>query len=186
MAAETFLENLLPDDENARRRMALRLHIDSIDTFLLLGNADTVGGLVFTAEPSLPRRPVEVRPVYDEEIAQQIGYVRANGYGWFARDVNDEFYERSIPRCRFSIAGGQPNPWDEENGSRTAPVRRNCVCLYKSDNVHYVRKGLRRARNGSADGTRAPEASSNWATDDSGRTLRSPPIPRAARENGDP
>lgn len=107
-AAETFLENLLPDDENARRRMALRLHIDSIDTFLLLGNADTVGGLVFTAEPNLPRRPVEVRPVDDEEIAQQIGYVRANGYSWFARDVNDEFYERSIPRCRFSIAGGQP------------------------------------------------------------------------------
>lgn len=31
--ASAFLENLLPDDENARRRMALRLHLDSTDMF---------------------------------------------------------------------------------------------------------------------------------------------------------
>lgn len=44
--ASAFLENLLPDDENARRRMALRLHLDSTDMFKLLADADTVGGLV--------------------------------------------------------------------------------------------------------------------------------------------
>ena len=107
-APSAFLENLLPDDENARRRMAVRLHVDSTDTFSLLGNADTVGGLVFTRQDSLPSWPTEVRPLDDGEVARQIGYVRDNGYNWFARDLDDEFAERPTPRCRFSIAGGQP------------------------------------------------------------------------------
>lgn len=107
-AASAFLENLLPDDENARRRMALRLHLDSTDTFKLLADADTVGGLVFSDKPELPHHPIEAKPLDEEEIGNQIGYVRANGYNWFARDDEDEFYERDTPKCRFSIAGGQP------------------------------------------------------------------------------
>ena len=47
-AASAFLENLLPDDENARRRMASRLHLDSTDTFKLLADADTVGAVSYT------------------------------------------------------------------------------------------------------------------------------------------
>ncbi|TPF85856.1 phosphatidylinositol kinase [Bifidobacterium sp. UTCIF-37] len=107
-APKAFLENMLPDDPNARQRMAARLHISSTDTFDLLDGADTVGGLVFTRRDKLPDMPLEVRPLDDEELARQIGYVRANGYNWFARDIDDEFNERAVPRCRFSIAGGQP------------------------------------------------------------------------------
>lgn len=107
-APSAFLENLLPDDEGARRRMALRLHSEDTDTFSLLGMADTVGGLVFTKTPELPDAPIDVTPLDDAEIIAQIGYARANGYSWFARDEDDEFYERNRPRCRFSIAGGQP------------------------------------------------------------------------------
>ena len=61
-AASAFLENLLPDDENARRRMASRLHLDSTDTFKLLADADTVGGLVFSDKPELPHIPSRRNP----------------------------------------------------------------------------------------------------------------------------
>lgn len=108
LAPEAFLANLLPDDEAAQRRMAARLHVDSIDPFVLLGNADTVGGLTFTPDAKTPAPAVTARPVDDEEIARQIGYAARNGHHWFARDPDDEFSERERPRCRFSIAGGQP------------------------------------------------------------------------------
>ena len=107
-APEAFLENLLPEDGAARARMALRLHVDSTDPFALLREADTVGGLTFTAEAEPRGRTVVASPVDDEEIARQVGYAARNGHHWFARDPDDEFSERPLPRCRFSIAGGQP------------------------------------------------------------------------------
>lgn len=97
-APTAFLENLLPEDSSARWRMADRLEVDSTDTFDLLANADTVGGLVFSESETLPTPRGEVRPISEEEFAAQIRQSGAAGHNWFARGDH----------CRFSLAGGQP------------------------------------------------------------------------------
>lgn len=98
IAPKAFLENLLPESQKARWRMADRLGVDSVDTFDLLAGVDVTGGLVFTPSAEKPSVQGEARPLDDDELAAQIIQTRAAGSAWFARTEH----------CRFSLAGGQP------------------------------------------------------------------------------
>lgn len=93
-------DNLLPDSEPIRRRMAERVHADGYDAYSLLAKVgrDCVGALQFLPpdiEPG-PAGTVEGRPVGDDYIARKIGDLTANPLGI---DEDEEF--------RLSIAGAQ-------------------------------------------------------------------------------
>lgn len=93
-------DNLLPDSEPIRRRMAERIHADGYDAYSLLAKIgrDCVGALQFLSpdiEPG-PAGTVEGRPVGDDYIARKIGDLAANPLGI---DEDEDF--------RLSIAGAQ-------------------------------------------------------------------------------
>lgn len=93
-------DNLLPDNEPIRRRMAERVHADGYDAYSLLAKIgrDCVGALQFLpddVEPG-PAGIVEGRPASEEYIAAKIGDLAATPLGV---DEDEEF--------RLSIAGAQ-------------------------------------------------------------------------------
>lgn len=94
------LDNLLPDNEQIRRRMADRVRAEGYDAYSLLAaiGRDCVGALQFLPEGTLPAiaGKVEGRPVADDEIA---GKIRELGQNPLGVDEDDAF--------RISIAGAQ-------------------------------------------------------------------------------
>jgi serine/threonine-protein kinase HipA len=93
-------DNLLPDNEPIRRRMAERVHADGYDAYSLLAKVgrDCVGALQFLPdgmEPG-PAGTVDGRAVDEEFIAGKIGDLAATPLGV---DEDEEF--------RLSIAGAQ-------------------------------------------------------------------------------
>ena len=93
-------DNLLPDSDAIRRRLAERVHADSADAYGLLAKIgrDCVGALQLLpdgVEPG-PAGTVEGRPVDDEYIARKIGDLTATPLGV---DEDEEF--------RISLAGAQ-------------------------------------------------------------------------------
>ena len=93
-------DNLLPDSDAIRRRLAERVHADSSDAYGLLAKIgrDCVGALQLLpdgVEPG-PAGTVEGRPVDEEYIARKIGNLTATPLGV---DEDEEF--------RISLAGAQ-------------------------------------------------------------------------------
>ena len=93
-------DNLLPDSDAIRRRLAERVHADSSDAYGLLAKIgrDCVGALQLLpdgVEPG-PAGTVEGRPVDEEYIARKIGDLTATPLGV---DEDEEF--------RISLAGAQ-------------------------------------------------------------------------------
>jgi serine/threonine-protein kinase HipA len=93
-------DNLLPDDDAIRRRLAERVHADRSDAYGLLTRVgrDCVGALQFLpdgVEPGLAGT-IEGRPVDEEYIARKIGDLTATPLGV---DEDEEF--------RISLAGAQ-------------------------------------------------------------------------------
>lgn len=93
-------DNLLPDNEPIRRRMAETVHADGYDAYSLLAKIgrDCVGALQFLPEGATPEPAgtVDGRPVDDEYIAHKLGDLKATPLGV---DEDEEF--------RISIAGAQ-------------------------------------------------------------------------------
>jgi serine/threonine-protein kinase HipA len=93
-------DNLLPDSEPIRRRMAERVNADSYDAYSLLAKVgrDCVGALQFLPEGVEPRPAgaVEGRPVGEDYIARKLGDLTATPLGV---DEDEEF--------RISLAGAQ-------------------------------------------------------------------------------
>jgi serine/threonine-protein kinase HipA len=93
-------DNLLPDNEAIRRRMAERVHADGYDAYSLLAKVgrDCVGALQFLPEGVEPGQAgvVEGRPASEDYIAAKIGDLAATPLGV---DEDEEF--------RLSIAGAQ-------------------------------------------------------------------------------
>ena len=93
-------DNLLPDSEQIRRRMAERVHADGQDAYSLLAavGRDCVGALQFLPEDVLPADAglVEGRTVSDAEIARIIRELNQNPLGVSEDDA-----------FRISIAGAQ-------------------------------------------------------------------------------
>ena len=93
-------ENLLPDSDAIRRRMAERVSADGIDAYSLLTaiGRDCVGALAFLPEgidPG-PARAVNAKPIADDEIAHLLANLGTTPLGL---DTDGDF--------RISIAGAQ-------------------------------------------------------------------------------
>lgn len=93
-------DNLLPDNEKIRGRVATRVGADGIDAYSLLAaiGRDCVGALQFLPEGSDPPRPGEIRgePVSDRAIAKILDDLTTNPLGL---DDSEHF--------RISLAGVQ-------------------------------------------------------------------------------
>ena len=93
-------DNLLPDDEGIRRRLAERVHAEGSDVYSLLATIgrDCVGALQFLPDGVAPGTAgaVEGRPVNEDYIARKIGDLTATPLGV---DEDEEF--------RISLAGAQ-------------------------------------------------------------------------------
>jgi serine/threonine-protein kinase HipA len=99
-AVIAVFDNLLPDSEAIRRRLAERVHADGADAYSLLAKVgrDCVGALQFLpdgVEPG-PAGTVAGRPVGEDYIARKIGDLTATPLGV---DEDEEF--------RISLAGAQ-------------------------------------------------------------------------------
>jgi serine/threonine-protein kinase HipA len=94
-------ENLLPDNDDIRRRLADRAHADGSDAYSLLAavGRDCVGALQFVPDgvDAGKAGAVDARAVADREIADRIGNLTRNPLG--ISDDDREF--------RISIAGAQ-------------------------------------------------------------------------------
>lgn len=94
-------DNLLPDNDDIRRRLAERAHADGSDAYSLLAavGRDCVGALQFVPDGMDTGKAGEVdaRAVTDQEIAERIGDLARNPLG--IGDDDREF--------RISIAGAQ-------------------------------------------------------------------------------
>ena len=93
-------DNLLPDNEKIRGRVAARVDAEGIDAYSLLAaiGRDCVGALQFLPEGSEPPRPGEIEgePLNDRAIAKILGDLTANPLGL---DDSEHF--------RISLAGVQ-------------------------------------------------------------------------------
>jgi serine/threonine-protein kinase HipA len=94
------LDNLLPDSDVVRRRLAQRVHADGADGYSLLGKIgrDCVGALQFLPDGITLESAgtVKGRPIDDDYIARKIGDLNATPLGL---DEDEEF--------RISLAGAQ-------------------------------------------------------------------------------
>ena len=117
-AVIAVFDNLLPDSEAIRRRLAERVHAGGSDAYSLLAKVgrDCVGALQFLpdgVEPG-PAGTVEGRSVGADYIARKIGDLSATPLGV---DEDEEF--------RISLAGAQEKTafllWKKKWLCRTAP-----------------------------------------------------------------
>ncbi len=103
-------DNLLPDDQQIRRRMAERVGAQGYDAYSLLAAVghDCVGALQFLPDDEYPGVPggLSGRPLEDQEIAEMLGDLRRTPLGL---DERGEF--------RISLAGAQEKTallyWDD-------------------------------------------------------------------------
>ena len=99
-AAKNFLENLLPEQEQTRVRMAHVYGAKTPGAFDLLNVAggDLAGGLVLLPEgQTLSGRPAELSPALGRDIAGRISAIKRDSSDTMPRDVS----------ARFSLAGAQ-------------------------------------------------------------------------------
>lgn len=97
---ESYLDNLLPDDESIRRRMQVTLDAASSRAFDLLAQAgaDCVGAIQLLPSRDVPDvRRIEATPVSDAEVAELLRTYEAHPLGMSPEQ--DDF--------RISVAGAQ-------------------------------------------------------------------------------
>lgn len=99
-AVTAVFDNLLPDNDDIRRRIAGRVAADGIDAYSLLAavGRDCVGALQFLPEGHEPARPgtIDAEPLDEDDVA---AIVRDLGRAPLGLDPDDAF--------RISIAGAQ-------------------------------------------------------------------------------
>lgn len=93
-------DNLLPDSDVTKKRLAERVHADGADVYSLLAKLgrDCVGALQFlpAGEKPDPAGSVQGRPISDDKIAEKLAQLAVDPLGM---DEDDEF--------RLSLAGAQ-------------------------------------------------------------------------------
>jgi serine/threonine-protein kinase HipA len=98
-----FLDNLLPDTNRARRRMATAVGAASASIFDLLAKVggDIAGGLVLSPSdaPPAPAKSGDLQKLDIDDIAFRIHELRNDPDSW---------WDRQIEQFRFSLAGTQP------------------------------------------------------------------------------
>ncbi|MCL2465460.1 MAG: HipA domain-containing protein, partial [Micrococcales bacterium] len=96
-----FLDNLLPDDERTRARIAYDTDAASSGVFDLLAQigGDVAGGLVLTATDQPPSRSIgPLLPLTDDDIAYRVVTLHTQPDRWIDSD---------LAAGRFSLAGAQ-------------------------------------------------------------------------------
>ncbi|MCJ1674836.1 HipA domain-containing protein [Rathayibacter sp. VKM Ac-2929] len=99
-AAARFLDNLLPDQEHTRRRMAQAYGVASTGTFDLLRTVggDVAGGLVLLPDGEAPPTGLaQLNPALDRDVADRINSIKLDPDAWVPRRTP----------ARFSLAGTQ-------------------------------------------------------------------------------
>lgn len=99
-APANLLDNLVPDQEHTKRRMAEVYEAAGTGTFELLHKAggDVAGGLVLLPEGQSPTSGlVRLNPALDRDVAGRINSIKLDPDEWAPRDVP----------ARFSLAGTQ-------------------------------------------------------------------------------
>lgn len=99
-APGAFLENLLPDQEHTRARMAQVYGTAGTNTFDLLAKAggDVAGGLVLLPEGEAPKPgAASLNPALPRDVADRINSIKLDPDAWVPRDAP----------ARFSLAGTQ-------------------------------------------------------------------------------
>ncbi|MGB9036542.1 MAG: HipA domain-containing protein [Paeniglutamicibacter sp.] len=100
LSAQRFLDNLLPDAEHTRARMALAYDAADTSTHGLLAKAggDLAGGLVLLPEgSSLSNHEPLLNPILDRDLADRINSIKHDADAWIPADAS----------ARFSLAGTQ-------------------------------------------------------------------------------
>lgn len=100
LAPQNFLDNLLPDAEHTRIRMARSYGAADTTTFELLGKAgrDLAGGLVLLPEGTEPSEgSAAMHPVLDRDLADRISSIKRDADAWVPPNTP----------ARFSLAGTQ-------------------------------------------------------------------------------
>lgn len=99
-AAGRFLDNLLPDSEHMRHRLALAYNTSDASPFSLLTKAggDLAGGLLLLPEGKSPwTGPPLLNPILDRDLADRINSIKLDADAWLAPQTP----------ARFSLAGTQ-------------------------------------------------------------------------------
>lgn len=96
-APAAFLDNLLPDNPNARMAVGSGRGFGQADTFDLLADVDSVGGLVFTREPEPPSGDIVLAEATADQLADEADRIARTGNNWWGGGMH----------CRFSLAGAQ-------------------------------------------------------------------------------
>lgn len=112
-----FLENLLPDRPDVRRKWAREAGLRSEDPFSLLTvyGADVAGALEFYPPNANANRVSELIPISDAEIADRIRQIREDDSEWLARHDAAHAFSLGGAQGKFALArhGGQ---WYEPSG----------------------------------------------------------------------
>lgn len=100
LPVESYFDNLLPDNEDIRRRIAAKMATESEDTLDLLAaiGRDCIGALQFVPEVEIPEKPgvIKAEPISDRDIANILRNLKTSPLG-----LNRE------TEFRISIAGAQ-------------------------------------------------------------------------------
>ena len=98
-APARYLDNLLPDDLEARSWMAGQIDAKNTSIFSILEKAgiDVIGGLVMVP-PGTNFPPEQLIPASDVAIAAHIRSLKRHGFTWTEEHI----------RPRFSLPGAQP------------------------------------------------------------------------------
>jgi serine/threonine-protein kinase HipA len=100
LAAQSFLDNLLPDADHTRARMARAYGVEYPTTYALLAKAgeDLAGGLVLLPEGTAPHAGVpRMNPVLSRALANRINSIKQDADAWIPVEAP----------ARFSLAGTQ-------------------------------------------------------------------------------
>jgi serine/threonine-protein kinase HipA len=100
LAAQRFLDNLLPDADHTRARMARAYGVENPTTYALLAKAgeDLAGGLVLLPEGASPNAGVpRMNAVLSRALANRISSIKLDADAWIPAEAT----------ARFSLAGTQ-------------------------------------------------------------------------------
>lgn len=103
---DVFLENLLPDRADVRRKWASDAKLSSEDAFELLTvyGADVQGALQFYPVGTKPSRESRLRPLEAEEIGERIRQIRRDSSDWLERGNAESAFSLGGQQGKFALA----------------------------------------------------------------------------------
>lgn len=113
-----FLENLLPDRPDVKRRWARDAGLTSEQPFDLLAvyGADVAGALEFYAAGSSASRASQLTPLSDADIGDRIRQIRADDSQWLAQNSAENAFSLGGAQGKFALAL-HDGRWFEPSGS---------------------------------------------------------------------